>query len=154
MPEARQLHKRHGVVANTEVKSSPKKTDASEAVPLKVLPVEKHESFEDFYPLHVTKTESVKEYTGSGPLIFGIILIMIVAAAAFWYVKNQEDTGNIINAPSISQTPSASSTVPTTDIITPAEDTIIPEETLVPAESTSTLPLETTSPAPLTTPTP
>jgi hypothetical protein len=153
MPEARQLHKRHGNVANTPT-VAPAKPKAEEVVALKVLPVEKHESFEDFYPLHVTKTESVKENTGSGPLIFGIILIIVVAVLAFWYVKNQEEVSNITNTPTISQTPSASSTVPTMDTTTPAEETIVPVDTLAPTATTSTLPLETTSSAPLTTPTP
>src|SRR3989344_6558207 len=107
MPEAKQLHKRaHNMVGKKTVDAPSIKIPVTEAVVVKVLPTEKHESFEDFYPLHVTKVDSVKENTGMGPLIIGIVLIIVVGVAAFWYVKQQEfaDTGAPFHMPIISPT--------------------------------------------------
>ena len=145
MPEAKQLHKRaHNMVGKKTVDAPSIKIPVTEAVVVKVLPTEKHESFEDFYPLHVTKVDSVKENTGMRPLIIGIVLIIVVGVAAFWYVKQQEfaDTGAPFHMPIIS--PTAVDTLLETPAVTETP-IVTPTETDVPTDSLTLTPTTTTT---------
>lgn len=153
MPEAKQLHRRTGVVANTASKAIAKKPVESEKVAVKVLPTEKHESFEDFYPLHVTKVDSASDKIGLGPILFGLILIILVAALSFWYVKQQESANpGYITPKSTQTTPAADESTDTTSTLPsetgiPAPTSQIPPETSsVPTETTTSVQTSTTSP--------
>ncbi|MFA6081814.1 MAG: hypothetical protein WC773_00135 [Patescibacteria group bacterium] len=106
MPQAQNLHRRtthpkadDNVSPKVNRKNS-KKAEA-EKVDLHVLPVEKHESFHEFYPLNVTKVETEKTggYIG---LIIGLVILALVGGLTFWYVKEQN------NATSSSSTPASS----------------------------------------------
>ncbi|GEM_PF-4912857 len=90
MPGAQDLHKRATAKVSSEAKS--KKIDSGMAVPVTVEPPQpKHDSFDEFYPLHVTKVEETKPNT---PMFWVIGVIFVVAAAilAGWYVYTQQNT--------------------------------------------------------------
>ncbi len=74
----------------------PKKVDGVSNIP-KDVPVTVHPAFQDFYPLHVTKTEQpksakmgIKVGKNAAPIIVGILLVILAALAAMWYVMRQQ----------------------------------------------------------------